>query len=420
MSRKAWTTCSVVVMLLTLLVAGPQVGAKTKLIMLHWEGSDTPLQYGVELFQQQNPDIEVELISASAYSDKVHTMHAGGVDFDLLYVSADVYVDWVNKGLLKDITPFLERDPQLGKKDFFLPIEADRCVIDGKWYGIGSSWSLFQVYYNRDAFDESGIEPLPRAAAKAWSWDQYIKTAQKLTRTSGQTIERYGAGRPTWWLVIQSFLLSNGGNILNPEGTEFLLDQPASIAVHEAINAGINEMAVFGGGFSNAENAMHIAGSWSTGLGYGVSQLNFTVDVGALPKFITPATYAQGHIHAMHSNTKHPDEAWRLLRFFSSNEYLGVWVKNGVWLPTTREMMRPDAFVKYHHPDFMPDGYLEYVMTYLYEAGRARKMPIGWGDALRVYEEGIAKAWSGERPVRTVLSEVTPQMNAILKEHLAR
>jgi multiple sugar transport system substrate-binding protein len=420
MSRKAWTTLLAVVAFTALVLVVAQASAKTKLVMLHWEGPDTPLQQGVELFQQLNPDIEVELMSASAYTDKIFTMHAGGVDFDLLYVSADVYVDWVNKGLLKDITAFLEKDPQLGKKDFFLPIETDRCAVNGRWYGIGSSWSLFQVYYNRDAFDASGLEPMPRTAEKAWSWDQYIKTAQKLTRISGQTVERYGAGRPTWWLVVQSFLLSNGGNILNPEGTQFLLDQPVSIAVHEAINVGINEMGVFGGSFSKGENVMHIAGSWSTGLGYGASQLNFSVDEGVLPKFITPATYAQGHIHSMHSNTKHPEEAWRLLRFFSSNDYLGMWVKNGVWLPTTREMMRPDAFVKYHNPSFMPEGYLEYVMTYLYEVGRARKMPVGWGDALKVYEQGIAQVWSGERPVRTVLSEVTPQMNAILKEQQAR
>ena len=93
MSRKAWTTLIAVVAFTALVLVVAQASAKTKLVMLHWEGPDTPLQQGVELFQQLNPDIEVELMSASAYTDKIFTMHAGGVDFDLLYVSADVYVD---------------------------------------------------------------------------------------------------------------------------------------------------------------------------------------------------------------------------------------------------------------------------------------------------------------------------------------
>lgn len=402
-----------VVLALLLAVGGAAAQEKTKIVMMHWEGPDSPLQEGIARFMEQNPDIEVELIFASPFEEKILNMVAGNVDFDVLYVSQDVYLSWVNAGILMDITDLIAQDPDMGQPNFFLPIEADRSAVNGRWYGIGSSWSLFQVYYDRAVFEQSGLPPLPRRAADAMSWDDFVALARKLVSSDGEQITRYGLTRPTWWLVLKSLILSNNGHFLNDDGTHFVLTQPEALKVFEAIREGIHEARIFGGSLSQRTAAMSIQGSWTTGLTW--ANVDFDVDVGVLPAFVTPATYAQGHIHAIYARTKHPEEAWRLLKFLNSDEYLGLWVSRGVWLPTTMSMMTLDAFETYNDLNYMQPGYLEQAVTYLYEAGRARKMPVGWRDALHIFETNMSRVWNDGEAATTVLAEIVPLMDEALR-----
>jgi len=411
MMRKS-LKCIMPVLLSLVLIVVSEAAAKTKIVMLHWEPPHSPLQQGIELFEKLNPDIEVELMGTGAYNDKVYTMAAGGVDFDVLYVSNDMYSDWINRGLLKDITPLMESDSEIGPESF-LPIEELRCAVDGRWYGFGSSWSCFLLYYDRDLFAESGLVMPPRRAEEAWSWEEYMHVARKLTERDGDTIKRYGANQPTWWLMLESLILSNEGRFVNEEATKFLLDQPEAAEVFEAIAEGISS-GVLGGWLGGDTAAMDINGSWTTGFDY--SRMDIDVDIGVLPAFSKPRTFAQGHIHSIYSGTRNPNEAWRLLKFLASKDYQSLWVKGGVWLPATRELMTMDAFKECYDPAYMPEGYLETAVTYLQEAGRGRKFPVGWEKAMDVFHQNVSKIWNGESPAYAVLSEIVPVMNKMLEE----
>ena len=56
--------------------------------------------------------------------------------------------------------------------------------------------------------------------------------------------------------------------------------------------------------------AILIDGSW---LLQDIAKQTFKYGAGVLPKMKTAVTEAQAHMHMIHKDTKHPDEAWKLL-----------------------------------------------------------------------------------------------------------
>ena len=77
--------------------------------------------------------------------------------------------------------------------------------------GTGLATGVMLMYYNKDVFDAAGVPYPPAKADQAWTWDQFIEIAQKLTKDrSGKTadqegfnpndIDTYGVATPLqWW-----------------------------------------------------------------------------------------------------------------------------------------------------------------------------------------------------------------------------
>ncbi|MEP5375793.1 MAG: extracellular solute-binding protein, partial [Hyphomicrobiales bacterium] len=112
----------------------------------------------VENFQVTHPDINiaVEVSDWESYWEKLLVQVAGGDAPDLFAMDAPIYPDWQARGVLLDLTAYLE---------------ADSATIDGLYEGPLSSYQLeegtfglprdFQtivMFYNKAMFDEAGIE----------------------------------------------------------------------------------------------------------------------------------------------------------------------------------------------------------------------------------------------------------------------
>src|SRR5699024_11814680 len=66
------------------------------------------------------------------------------------------------------------------------------------------------MYYNKDLFDEAGIE-YPTAE---WDWDTFLEAAKALTDPSKN---QFGYGGVGWWPQWFSLVAQNGGHVLDPE-----------------------------------------------------------------------------------------------------------------------------------------------------------------------------------------------------------
>lgn len=89
--------------------------------------------------------------------------------------------------------------------------------------------------------------------------------------------------------------------------------------------------------------------------------MNFQVGVGVLPKFDEAITHGQAHLHVASAKTKHPEEAWKLIKFLSSEEYQLQNVKAGLWLPNHKSLYTEAGIQKWLTPGVHPDGFKELI-----------------------------------------------------------
>jgi multiple sugar transport system substrate-binding protein len=140
----------------TAVKATPPPAEAVTIVFTGWGGTeeDQGVKNAVTYFEGQNPNIKVNWIQIPEnYAEKILAMVAAGTPPDTAFCYNTIYQDYATKGLLMDITPNLQADPVLGAPDYFIePQEKDRCVVNGKWYGIGSCWVAAHIYYNADIF----------------------------------------------------------------------------------------------------------------------------------------------------------------------------------------------------------------------------------------------------------------------------
>ncbi len=110
---------------------------------------------------------------------------------------------------------------------------------DGNIISYSGAIELMQMFYCKDVFDEAGLSYPPADPDDAWTWDEFVDVAMKLTKdANGKTpydegfdadnIVRYGVNMGIWWPIWGSFVLSNGGTLVDDSGN-FALNQPAAV-----------------------------------------------------------------------------------------------------------------------------------------------------------------------------------------------
>jgi len=147
----------------------------------------------VKKFEELNPDIEVNIVENDF--TKLMTMIAGGTPPDIFRINGIGLPYWVRKGLVVDITPYLEKT--IDMNDLFLVNNLFR--FDGKkqgegpYYGLVKDWSLDYMYwYNKNALDEAGIA-YPSDDTPL-SFQDFTDMINKCVVYKDQKVERYGFG----------------------------------------------------------------------------------------------------------------------------------------------------------------------------------------------------------------------------------
>ena len=109
----------------------------------------------LEEFQEANPNITVELVTAP-YGEIVNTvinMAGGGDKIDLMYGELDWIPTLVDAGLAAPVADVLSEDLV---SDIY-PNILNACSIDGVAYGVPMYVSPFLMYYNKDLFEQAGL-----------------------------------------------------------------------------------------------------------------------------------------------------------------------------------------------------------------------------------------------------------------------
>ena len=158
--------------------------------MIEWEKET------IKNFEKEHPNIKVKLetIPQAEIDQRLSTMIAGGNVPDVWSSNwADSgFATYRQMGALLDLTPYIENDAQQLKG---IPENLmDIYKIDGKFYGVPMLSIGSFVFYNKDLFDEAGLEYPPTDwNDHSWDWDKAIEYGQKLTKDTGKSSEKvYG------------------------------------------------------------------------------------------------------------------------------------------------------------------------------------------------------------------------------------
>src|SRR5436190_9284431 len=135
---------------------------------------------------------------------------------------------FAEKGMLLDLTPYTAKSKVAAKADF-LETDWEKTIYKGKQWMMVTMSKPAVFFYNTELFKKTGVpEPSTKWGDPAWSWDAFVQVCKKLTTQPGPNAV-YGFHTSTWWVYLQPFLWSNGGDFLNKDRTGGAGDQPAAI-----------------------------------------------------------------------------------------------------------------------------------------------------------------------------------------------
>ena len=187
---------------------------------------------------------EVNLICINEnYDTKVTAMIAAGETIDLAQMeSGTIGYKLVEEGQFATLDDYVAQSGY-DMSDYV----GASCYYDdaGNLIAYSGCIELMTMFYSRDVFDEAGLPYPPSDPDQAWTWDEFVDAAMKLTLdANGKTpydegfdpenIVRYGVNMGIWWPIWGSFILSNGGTLVDAEGN-FAMNQPASVEALQAI-----------------------------------------------------------------------------------------------------------------------------------------------------------------------------------------
>jgi len=312
--------------------------AKTELSFVFWLYSPEVIdgwKKTLANFVAENPDIEINYVAVSGatwgeYLDKVAILVAGGERPDTIWVATEGMLFLHNKGFMRPLDPYIEKDKE-ELKEYFDDVdpallEAD--IIEGKTYGLPYSWNNMVIWYNTKMFDEAGV-PYPKAN---WTRDEFVAVGKKLTidRDRDGTPDQYGfAVEPGYFTSTIPWIYSRGTNLLSEDLSRSNADDPKVIEVMQFMQDLIYKHKVaptpgFGPTFTlfmAGQIAMFGAGRWPI---MSFVPEGFTdCDIQYWPKWekeIPRTTLFGLDAFPILSTSRNPEATWKFIKYMARKE----------------------------------------------------------------------------------------------------
>lgn len=363
-------------------------------------------------FQRENPDVPVTLVHIpDEYPHKVRLMAASHTIPDVLFMENQTLPGFADRGVLRDLGPFLAHDKGLKATDFY-PQVLQALSWKKKLYGIPRDLSNLVIYYNKQLFDQAHVA----YPTSHWTYEDMVARAERLTRTDNQ----WGIGfapYPLYWLP---YLWSDGADVMD-SGLKrcTLLDPPALQALHRYLDlrtkyhvapteaeVGNARMAQL---FAQGKLAMMVGGRWSVP-GFR-KKITFPWDVAPFPMGKSGSVVdADASGWSISAACSQPDRAWRLIRFLASKKAIAAFSASGLIVPSRPDVAESNAF-KGGGPPESSQVFLDVIKT-----ARPTLTPPSYDEIEYELIDGMTPAWNGEERLEDNLRPIVKRIDALLRE----
>jgi ABC-type glycerol-3-phosphate transport system substrate-binding protein len=304
--------------------------------------------------------IKMDNIPYTSFQDKITTLIAAGSAPDVVSVEVSNFADLYLRGVFEELQPYVDKDG-LDMKAYY-PTVVKRFSPGGKLYAIPSDTAPFGLmYYNKKLFKEAGI-PFPKAE---WKWPEpFLSICRKLTKKNDKGRIVQWAYADPYGFGFDNYMFSNGGYYLDSEEnpTRMVLDSPVNMeAIHFAwdlihtyhVSPTATERQNYSMGGVGGENmfyngvvAMMSSGIWHTPHFLQNKDLDF--DVVEFPQGPKGARGwgTGGSGYAMTKGCKNKDQAWIVIKEFTSAAVLTQVASTGMIQPALIKVAESDVFLK--------------------------------------------------------------------------
>ncbi|MBB6734184.1 ABC transporter substrate-binding protein [Cohnella zeiphila] len=406
--------------------------------MTVWGAPEEVAAYKVAIakFEKKYPNITVNLQHIPTdYDTKLTTMVAGNDEPDVAQMeSASIAYPLAEQGKFYNLQDFLSSDPEI-KQDDLVP-NITYSLEPGNVIGLGPGPETFALFYNEDIFKDAGLTPPPSKASEAWTWDEFVEVAKKLTIDSKgrnasdpsfdpKNIKQYGVNIGTWWGNYSNFVYSNGGDFVSEDGKTFALNQPAAVEAIQKMADLINVYHVAPSpvqaknipatniALQTKKVAMAIDGQWATA---GLAQSKVHFNVGVLPVMKEPMTTVVSGMFSIFKSTKHPKEAWELEKALLDPDAAIDLLTAGTWMPSYKSWYTdPTLLAKWtENLDSRPSGYKDAVVDIL--LNDSHQTPTGYvknfNKIMDIVNPALDKVWLGQQSAQEALDSIAAKAQA--------
>ena len=177
----------------------------------------------IKEFKEKYPDVKVEFVTAdwSNWEEKLMAAYRSGDPIDLIHDGVNNNPRFALNNITQPIDPYVD----MTNPNLKLEVMNEIFYYGGKHYVAASEVNVAVLYYNKNLFQQEGLEDPAELYAKGeWNWENFVKLAKKLTDGDAN---RWGFATEYPYL----FYGSNATSILN-------LDDPALIESLEMLQDG--------------------------------------------------------------------------------------------------------------------------------------------------------------------------------------
>ena len=341
----------------TVLVEQPTVAATgQKASVTYWnymtqmEKIETPI---LEAFKAANPDIKVDYqyIVWDQYWQKLNATLSAGNPPDVWNTGATYYYEYILRKQLLDLSDLIKRDVDTSDFHKSTMVGLD---LEGRYYGLPRDLVFFVTFFNKDLFDQAGVQPPPLDGN--WTWKDYLEKAVALTSKEGDKTVNWGGEALGDGLTLDQIMFSNGGNPFKGEfrrdlkGMSANYDDPiscevftyqAELVTKQKTSPPSGEFEGQGNSFLTGKIAMANRGTWEM---VDLKDAKFSWDITTIPKGSqSQRTYGGSDALVISSPAKDRIEpVWKLALWVVDAKTSGEFIRGTGLMPITKSGLNSD------------------------------------------------------------------------------
>jgi multiple sugar transport system substrate-binding protein len=413
----------------------------SKLTYMAWYNVRTEIdttQATLDAFNASQSAVEMSLVSADRknYEGALNTKSDTNTLPDTAMMAESQVINWALAGKLADVSDLYDTDK---------PLEQLAFTYQGRTVAYSEANEVIIIFYSRKAFDDAKLPYPPASAADAWTWDEFVDVAKKLTKDKNGNnaydagfdpgnIVAYGAdfNRASWiWPVMA---LSNGGGVTSEDGKKLLLGSDETVEAAQAIadlynvhhvaesfDAWAKDSGTLDEQLLSGRFAMAVSGQWELGVSLykSVAEHPNFYGVGVLPKFKTPVTYNTGGVNILFNTTKKPEAAKTFIKWYGLEDNNIGNITSGLWMPILKKWYTDEDLIARWADNANHPPLAEYKSAVIdYALNNAKRVPWyympNYDQIDAIIGAGMAPVWDGTKTAAEGLrDDILPQVQPI-------